>query len=475
MTGLWWLLLGLLGGWLIELAIDYGWWRKRHRALQSEIAGQRGELERDREAIAAREAQASHREQELGERETVLNGRDADLMAQAKRIDERGEAITRSEQRLDSWRADLDRQASTLADRERDIAQRHQVLRDGEVKYNERNDRLVAAEADADKRHSMLASRESGLTKWEQRVLAKEKDVNRREAEATRLARDAERWRRHFHGMRALIDDHYRNSDGTDDLKVIHGVGRSGEKLLRSLGIVTFSRLAEAPLGELSRVAERGGADLALADPMSWAEQAQRLAERDYIGFENLKARLRGDIPPEGAVVTEIFEPEGYDSADGDGPMAVAAVEARDAVEADASGEAAEPSESDESGEADESGEPVDLSATEAIAEPDADNAAAGRSDHEETDPRISAEAAARVSRAALEEATREAGVREGGVTGPIPVGHREIVPPKESQDEPAIMEAEQGDGESNRGRRQERFAFVGQPPSRGGGRRRRR
>ena len=32
MTWLWWLILGLLGGWLIELVIDFRFWRRRAAA-----------------------------------------------------------------------------------------------------------------------------------------------------------------------------------------------------------------------------------------------------------------------------------------------------------------------------------------------------------------------------------------------------------------------------------------------------------
>ena len=302
MTGFWWLLLGLLGGWLIELAIDYTWWRKRHRAAEDVLARRLGEVEQMRKEVDSREARLALRERDAGERETVQSGRDADLLLQAKRVDERGEAILRTEQRLDARRAELEKQAAMLAERDRLSAERLQAARTAEARSEEAQARLDAGETEAAKREAMLASRESGIKRWEQRILIKEKELHGLEAEAARSARDAERWRRQYHGMRALIDQQYRGDQGEDDLTVIQGVSPRAEQLLRGLGVTSFVRLAETPLGELSRLVEQGGAELALSDPMSWAEQAALLVDRDFIGFESLKARLRGDVTDVGVI-----------------------------------------------------------------------------------------------------------------------------------------------------------------------------
>lgn len=303
MMGYWWLfLLGLLGGWLIELAIDYTWWRKRHRAAAEETTRRFGEIEQLRKELESRDTRLALRERDAGERETVQSGRDADLLLQAKRVDERGEAILRTEQRLDARRVELEKLAASLGERERVSNDRLSLVRLAEARFEERQTELDAADVEASKREAMLGSRESGIKRWEQRVLTKEKELHGLEAEAARAARDAERWRRQYHGMRALIDQRYRRDDGADDLTVIHGIDRRAEALLNDLGINSFARLAETPLGELSRLAEQGGPRLALTDPMSWAEQAVLLLDRDFIGFEALKARLRGDVPADAAI-----------------------------------------------------------------------------------------------------------------------------------------------------------------------------
>lgn len=327
MMGYWWLfLLGLLGGWLIELAIDYTWWRKRHRASADEAARRLGEIEQFRKEVESREARLALRERDAGERETVQSGRDADLLLQAKRIDERGEAILRTEQRLDGRRVELEKLATSLGERDRTSNERLHVIKLAETRFADRQSRLDAADVEAAKREAMLGSRESGIKRWEQRILAKEKELHGLEAEAARAARDAERWRRQYHGMRALIDQRYRRDDGADDLGIIQGINRHAETLLNDLGITSFVRLAETPLGELSRLAEQGGPDLALADPMSWAEQAALLVDRDFIGFETLKAKLRGDVSAdERLAATDIALESGPpladdDAVDGGGP-----------------------------------------------------------------------------------------------------------------------------------------------------------
>lgn len=297
MTWLWWLILGLLGGWLVELAIDFRYWRKRAVVAQARIAEQEAELGRNAQSLATREAEASSREREIGVREETLAQRDADLLAQARRIDERDQEISRVEQKLDARRAELDKHATELIERDRDIAARMQVLKSGEAEHSKREARVADRETEQSRRQSSLASRETALKNWEQRILSKEQDIGLREATSARLEREHGEWKRQFEAMQSVFGGRYRTAGGTDDLQAIEGIGPKAVGLLGSVGISSFERLSETPLGELSRLVEQGGADLALADPMSWAEQASLIVGKDFVGFENLKATLRGDPP----------------------------------------------------------------------------------------------------------------------------------------------------------------------------------
>ncbi|MGE0315446.1 MAG: hypothetical protein AB7P21_27840 [Lautropia sp.] len=297
MTWLWWLILGLLGGWLIELAIDFRFWRRRAALAQKQIAEQDALLERKAQAVAARETEAAAREREIGVREETLAARDADLLAQARRIDERDQEISRVEQRLDARRVELEKHAAELIERDRDMAARTQALKAQESDHAQREARIAAVEAEQTRRQSSLASRETALRNWEQRILSKEQDIGLREAAAARLEHEHAQSKRQFEAMRSVFGSRYRTASGDDDLQAIEGIGPKAVALLGGAGITGFERLSETPLGELSRLVEQGGADLALADPMSWAEQAALIVAEDYVGFENLKSSLRGEAP----------------------------------------------------------------------------------------------------------------------------------------------------------------------------------
>ena len=114
MTWLWWLILGLLGGWLIELAIDFRFWRRRAAVAQEKIREQEVSLARKAQAVATREAESATRELEISARVEALAARDTDLLAQASRIDARDQEITRVEQRLESRRVELEKHAAEL-------------------------------------------------------------------------------------------------------------------------------------------------------------------------------------------------------------------------------------------------------------------------------------------------------------------------------------------------------------------------
>ena len=102
MSALWWLILGLLAGWLIELAIDYRYWRRHARAEAARIAQQEAALAARTTELDQRQAALAQRDEELSTLQATLNAKDAELLAQAKRIDERAEEVTRLEQAMDN-------------------------------------------------------------------------------------------------------------------------------------------------------------------------------------------------------------------------------------------------------------------------------------------------------------------------------------------------------------------------------------
>jgi len=71
-----------------------------------------------------------------------------------------------------------------------------------------------------------------------------------------------------------------------DDLEIIEGIGPKIAGLLKAAGITTFTQLAEVDLGRVQEILR--AANLRLADPTTWAEQAKLAAAGDWAGLETL-------------------------------------------------------------------------------------------------------------------------------------------------------------------------------------------
>ncbi len=296
MSGLWWLILGLLSGWLIELAIDYRYWRRQAQDTAARLAEREASLEARAQSLDQQQAALESRGEELTTLQTTLAAKDAELLALAKRTDERAEEVTRLEQAMDKRRADLDRMGLTLNEREKDIAARSERLKATEIDVAARLETLQSAEADVTRRVAVVSNRESAMQNWEERILAREHELNDKEADLVRQAATAAELRASLEAMKELVARRYKTPEGDDDLQAIEGIGPEVAELLHRAGIRTFERLSETSLGELTRILEAAGSRFGLADPLSWAEQASWLVQGDYIGFEKLKEALIGGI-----------------------------------------------------------------------------------------------------------------------------------------------------------------------------------
>ena len=321
MSGFVWLVLGLLIGWLIELAIDYRYWRRHARLEAERIAQQEAALNARAATLDERESALEARDAELTELQSTLTARDAELMAQAKRIDERNEEVTRQEQAMDKRRADLDRMGSTLNEREKDINARNEALKPREADVAARMEKLEAGEADVTRRVAAVSNRESAMQNWEQRLLAREQELGDNESELVRKAASADVLRAELDAVKAMVRRQYQTPDGEDDLQAIEGVGPKIANLLRNADIRTFERLSETSLGELTRLLESGGPRFGLADPLTWAEQASLLFNGDYVGFEQLKAELIGGVRRDAEALQAANQP-GPELPAADGPVA---------------------------------------------------------------------------------------------------------------------------------------------------------
>ena len=295
MNALGWLVLGLLIGWAIEFAIDFLYWRKKAQEEAEALAQQESVLLAQQTELGHRQATLRLREKEMADLQASLASRDAELLQQARRVEERSDDLSRVEQAIEKRRADLDRMGLTLNEREKEIAARGEQLRSKEVNYNRRLDTLESTEAELARRVAVVSNREEAMQSWEGRILSREHDVADREASvnyhANRIANDAAG----YEAVKNLLKQHYRTAEGRDRLQALVGIDDRTVELLNQAGIRTFERLAETSMGELTRLMEAAGPRYALANPLSWAEQAGLFLAEDWVALDNLQAELKGE------------------------------------------------------------------------------------------------------------------------------------------------------------------------------------
>lgn len=295
MNALGWLVLGLLIGWAIEFAIDFLYWRKKAQEEAEALAQQESVLLAQQTELGHRQATLRLREKEMADLQASLASRDAELLQQARRVEERSDDLSRVEQAIEKRRADLDRIGLTLNERDKEIAARGEQLRSKEVNYNRRLDTLESTEAELARRVAVVSNREEAMQSWEGRILSREHDVADREASvnyhANRIANDAAG----YEAVKNLLKQHYRTAEGRDRLQALVGIDDRTVELLNQAGIRTFERLAETSMGELTRLMEAAGPRYALANPLSWAEQAGLFLAEDWVALDNLQAELKGE------------------------------------------------------------------------------------------------------------------------------------------------------------------------------------
>jgi predicted flap endonuclease-1-like 5' DNA nuclease len=78
----------------------------------------------------------------------------------------------------------------------------------------------------------------------------------------------------------------------SDDLQLIEGIGPRIAAVLADHGITTFADLADAPLTRIQNILDQ--ANLRLANPETWAEQAQLAAAGRWDDLRILQDRLKG-------------------------------------------------------------------------------------------------------------------------------------------------------------------------------------
>lgn len=87
-------------------------------------------------------------------------------------------------------------------------------------------------------------------------------------------------------------------STNPEDLKIIEGIGPKIEGLLKDAGIKNWSDLADATLDTLKKILADAGDRYRLADPSTWAEQAQMAANGDWDALHQYQEFLDGGKKP---------------------------------------------------------------------------------------------------------------------------------------------------------------------------------
>lgn len=77
-----------------------------------------------------------------------------------------------------------------------------------------------------------------------------------------------------------------------DDLAVIDGIGPKIEELYREHGVTTFAQVAQMSVPELQAILDAGGPNFKLANPATWARQAQLIMDNRWGDLKTLHAEL---------------------------------------------------------------------------------------------------------------------------------------------------------------------------------------
>ena len=81
-----------------------------------------------------------------------------------------------------------------------------------------------------------------------------------------------------------------------NDLEIIEGIGPKIAELLNANGINTFEELSNTSVDSINTILEQGGGRFQLANPGTWAEQAQLAAENKWVELKALQDSLDGGV-----------------------------------------------------------------------------------------------------------------------------------------------------------------------------------
>jgi hypothetical protein len=91
----------------------------------------------------------------------------------------------------------------------------------------------------------------------------------------------------------AAVPSKYANI-GTDDLKIVEGIGPKIEELLKGAGLSSWADVASTEVSRLKEILKGGGDRFQMHDPSSWPDQAALAVEGKWADLEEYQDLLIG-------------------------------------------------------------------------------------------------------------------------------------------------------------------------------------
>ena len=102
---------------------------------------------------------------------------------------------------------------------------------------------------------------------------------------------------------------------GADDLEIVEGIGPKIAELLRNSGIRTFAQLSNTPTDRIQSILNAGGGQFRIANPGTWAEQADLAARNRWSALRSLQDVLVAGVRVDGQATPRARERDTADAA----------------------------------------------------------------------------------------------------------------------------------------------------------------
>ncbi len=251
------LLIGFAIGWLVELLIDYYYWRRRRIDAEAALRAEADQLRDENEELHSQNTDFQGKSQHFADMKTNLQAREVELNDLMMKIGRQEVTLGEKETSLNARNAEL----ATLATR---LESRQESLNAREAGISDQSDIITSLKSD-------LASAQATVNGLEAELAACKSATGAGVVAAG--------------GVAAALATAVPNQK--DNLKKMHGIGPKIEGLLNAKGIQSFADLANANPDTLEEILEEAGSRFRLTDPSTWPTQAL-LAASDK--WDELKA-----------------------------------------------------------------------------------------------------------------------------------------------------------------------------------------